>query len=222
MKDFVQRNLAFLGIAIGTIVLIVGGVFVFAKNNSGSTDTKKISSDILVPVGVNQTNPNALVTLVEFGDYQCPACGVYHPLVKRLLSEFPGKINFVFRNFPLSQHINANITSYAAEAAGLQGKFWQMHDKIYESQNIWSNSDNAKDILINFAKDLDLNIDQFKTDVDSDKVKEKIKKDVNDGNLTALNATPTFYLNGYKLKNPAGYDEFKRLVQDAINKNPAD
>lgn len=232
MKEFLSANKVFIGAVLGTLILLVGGVYLFTKNGS-TTDGNKISNDILVPSGSNvtsgivngvyqPTSNNAAVTIVEFGDYECPACGAYQPLTKQLITEFAGKINYVFRNFPLSQHANANISSYGAEAAALQGKFWQMHDKLYESQNDWATSPSAKDIIVGYAKDMGLNMAQFNSDIDSQKVKDKVTRDTNDGNLAGINATPTFYINGVKVENlPGSYAELKQLVQDALNNVPA-
>lgn len=215
---------------LATILILVGGVFLFGKSGSSVTSGSKVSDEILTPAGVEKTggfvngnylpaSSTATVTLVEFGDYQCPACGAYHPLVKRLLTDFSGKINFVFRDFPLSQHANASITSNAVEAAGLQGKYWQMHDKIYENQSEWSNSTDAMTILIGYAKNLGLNVEQFGKDIDSPAVKDKVQKGISDGNLAGINATPTFFVNGLKLDNPGSYDEFKKTIQQALDKS---
>ncbi len=205
---------------IATLVLLVGGVFLMTRGNNTSSSSDKISTEILVPKDSYQTSPSATVTLVEFGDYECPACGAYHPLVKQLLQEFSGKINFVFRNFPLTQHKNAAISAYAVEAAGLQNRFWEMHDKIYETQDAWSTSTNAKDIFVGFAKDLGLDEDKFKRDIDSSVVKEKVHKGLTDGSLAKVDSTPTFFLNGEKLNLPDTYEDFKILVSAALLKNP--
>ncbi|QQG41261.1 MAG: thioredoxin domain-containing protein [Candidatus Woesebacteria bacterium] len=229
MKDFIRRNIIFIAGTVATIALILGGVFFFSRDGSVEPGGKQISNDILVPKGSNITsgivngkylpaNSSAQLTLVEFGDYQCPACGIFNPLTKQIITEFAGKVNYVFRNFPLNQHANAPISSFAAEAAGLQGKFWEMHDKLFETQQSWSTSTDAKSIFIGYAKDLGLDVNQFKTDIDSQKVKDKVKKDSDDGYLVALNATPTFYLNGVKLELPANYDDFKKIIQSALDK----
>ncbi len=203
-----------------------------SRGNSGlpSTSNAPVSTNILVSKGDYETSgidngiylpasSSAKVTLVEFGDYQCPACGEYHPLVKQLLTEFSGKVNFVFRNFPLSQHANSSISAQAAEAAGLQGKFWEMHDKLYEAQNDWSVSNDAKTIFVGYATTLGLDIDKFKTDIDSSVVKDKVQSDTRDGNLININATPTFYLNGVKLDNlPSSYSDLKNLVNAELSK----
>jgi protein-disulfide isomerase len=217
---------------IATAILIAGGVFLMTRGNSSpaAPNGAQISPDILVPKGDYVTGgimngnylpatSSAKVTLVEFGDYECPACGEYNSLVKELLTDFTGQINYVFRNFPLSQHTNAQISSQAAEAAGLQGKFWQMHDKLYETQKDWSTSSDAKSIFIAYAQGLSLNIDKFKTDIDSQAVKDKIQSDANDGNLVKLTETPTFYLDGVKITNLTGnYADLKNVVGSAISK----
>lgn len=217
---------------VATILLIAGGVFLMTRNNGGSQNSGKVvSSEILVPANSNVTggvvggnyllaNSSAKVTLVEFGDYQCPACIDYHPMVKQLLSEFNGKINYVFRNYPLSQHANAPISAYAVEAAGLQGKYWQMHDKVYESTSQWVSSTDARSIFIAYAQELGLNVEKFKVDIDSATVKDKVQSDTNDGNLVKLNATPTFYINGVKVERLSGrYEDLKSLVNTELSKN---
>lgn len=231
MKDFFQRNIVFIAAVTVTLVVLIGGVFLFSKTPSTNIDTKKISDEILMPLGVYKTsgikdgkhlpeNKSASVTLVEFGDYQCPACSAYSPLVVKLMNDFNGKVNFVFRNFPLPQHANANITSYAAEAAGLQGKFWEMHELLYQKQSEWSESTNAKDIMVGYANVLGLDVVKFKTDIDSVAIKERVTKDIADGNLTGLTGTPTFFINGQKMDNPGSYDEFKKAIDDTLAKSP--
>jgi protein-disulfide isomerase len=214
---------------VATIILIAGGVFLMTRGSSDNPSMgTPISPNILVPEGVNKTGgvengnylpatSSAKLTLVEFGDYECPACAEYNPLIKQLLTEFSGKINYVFRSFPLSQHSNAWISSQAAEAAGLQGKYWQMHDKLYESVNDWSKSADAKSIFVGYAQNLGLNVDKFKVDIDSKAVKDRIQKDANDGNLVNLNQTPTFYLNGVKIGNLTGkYEDLKKIISGQL------
>lgn len=218
------------GLIIGilvTTVLIVGGVFYFTKDNSGTPTTQApVSSTILVPQDEYKTggivdgnylaaSDSAKLTLVEFGDYECPACEQYHPVVKKILIMYPGKINFVFRNFPLTQHKNAQISAQAAEAAGLQNKYWQMHDKIFESSSEWNTSSDAKSVFIGYAENLGLNVEQFKNDIDSSKVKDEIQSDMTDGNLVKLNATPTYYLNGVKLDSLPTTDSAIKSFFDA-------
>lgn len=212
-----------LGIILATIVIIIGGVFFFSQGGKSTTTTSgvKVDNNLLIRSDSYKiSSPSAQVTLVEFGDYQCPACGSYFPVVQQVLTQFQGTINFVFRNFPLNQHQNARIAAQSAEAAGLQGKFWPMFDMIYGNQSTWSDLPNARDTFVSYAKNIGLNLDQFKKDVDSDKIKQKIDRDVSDGNSLGVDSTPTFFLNSEKIQNPSSYDDFSTLVKAAILKNP--
>ena len=228
MKDFLNQNKIFIGLVFGTLILLFGGVFLFSRGGSTVTEGNQVNSTFLEPAGKQKTggivngnyvsaSESAGITLVEFGDYQCPACGIYNPLVKQVLTEFAGKIAFASKNFPLAQHKNAPISSFSAEAAGFQGKFWQMHDKLYENQNSWSASSDAKTIFIGYATDLGLNVDQFKLDIDSQKVKDIVASDYADGNTIGINSTPTFYLNGVKMDNPANIEDFRKTIESVLN-----
>lgn len=230
MKEFLNQNKIFIGVVLGTLILLFGGVFLFSRNGSGSPGAK-VSSVLLEPAGKQKTGgivngsyivapADAKVSLIEFGDYECPACGAYNPLVKQVLTQFSGKVTFGFKNFPLSQHANAPISSYAAEAAGLQGKFWQMHDKLYENQDAWSTSSDARNIFVGYAKDLGLDVARFTSDIDSQKVKDIVSSDLNDGNTVGINATPTFFVNGVKIDNPLNFDAFSKIIQNALDKSP--
>ncbi len=230
MKDFFLRNKTFLGLTLGTLAILFGGVYFFSK--TVSPNTKVISSEILAPKDAQVTggivdgkyisaNASPKITLVEFGDYECPACSAYNSLVKQVITEFSGEINYVFRNYPLPQHKNAPISSYAAEAAGIQGKFWEMHNKLYDTQGAWANTTEAKSIFIGYAKDMGLDVSKFTSDIDSQKIKDKITRDESDGKLVNLTATPTFYINGVKVENlPASYDEFKKIIENALKNAP--
>ena len=142
-------------------------------------------------------NPAASVTLVEFGDYQCPHCGHAHPLLKRLLKEKGKDLLFVFRNFPLQEiHPAAFMAALAAEAAAIQHQFWPMHDLIFENQeSLHGNT------FLDFAEKLELDINQFVFDMKSNKVIEKVEGDFESGIRSGVNGTPTFYINGEMLSS---------------------
>ena len=159
-------------------------------------------------------NADSKVALIEYSDFQCPACGTYYPLLKQLAKEEGEKFNFVYRHFPLPQHGNAKNAAYAAEAAGKQGKFWEMHNMIFEDQKVWSESRKAKEIFADYAKTLELNMEQFEKDRDSQAAKEKVESDYNGGQKAGVNATPTFFLNGKRIQ-PANYENFKSLLNQA-------
>lgn len=158
----------------------------------------------------------APVTLVEYGDFQCPACQTYHAMVEQLLSELGSStVRFVFRHFPLAQHANAMISSLAAEAAGSQGKFWEMYDILYKEQREWEGVKDPTSIFVKYAQSLNLDLEKFKTDLTSEQAKERINNDYKGGVKAGIVGTPTFFVNGKQIKNPQSLNEFKDLINKA-------
>lgn len=160
------------------------------------------------------------VTVVEYSDFQCPACKVYHDQVlKKLIAEEGDKFRFVFRHFPLPQHDNAPVAALAAEAAGRQGKFWEMHDMIFDAQRDWESLPMAaaKASFEGFAKTLGLDAAKFKADAADPALSAKIAANVEGGRKSGVNSTPTFFVNGTGIANPNSYDEFKALIEKAAN-----
>ena len=146
-----------------------------------------------------QGNENANIEIVEFGDYQCGYCGVAYHMIKEIQETFGSQIKFVFRNFPLSEaHPYARIAAIVAEAANLQGKFWEMHDAIYEQQSKLS-----EDFLIALAEDKGLDIKQLKADMNGNGVLEKIDNDFESGVRSGVNGTPSFFVNGERFDGDA-------------------
>lgn len=148
-------------------------------------------------------NAKAKVMLVEYGDFQCPACGGAHPNIKRISEQYKNELAFVFRNFPLTSiHPNARAAAAAVEAAGLQGKYWEMHDALYESQDEWTSADSEArtEFFVSQAKIVGVkDIEKFKSDLSSSEVNKKISFDQALGKKIGANATPTLVLNGEKL-----------------------
>jgi protein-disulfide isomerase len=139
-------------------------------------------------------NENAVIELVEYGDYQCPYCGAAYPIVKRIQEKLGDKLKFVFRNFPLSNiHPHAMEAAIATESAALQGKFWQMHDIVFENQNKLNRSS-----LLKYAKDVELDIDKFTIDITRPELQKKVEEDFESGIRSGVNGTPTFFINGEK------------------------
>lgn len=201
------------GIAVITVALVIGAVFFLSKPEKPAvvessklirTDSLKISTD------------SAKVTLVEFGDYQCPACAIAHPGIKKVISDFPGQINFVFRHFPLSQHKNAEIAARAVEAANLQGKVWEMHDKLYKEQPQWENEANVIEIFKKYAGEFGMDIEKFDSDINNDAIKQKIRSDMSDGNALGVNSTPTLFFNGELYKKSTSYKDLKEEVESRL------
>lgn len=206
---------------IWTSSLLVVGVTAIAIWQV-ATGTKPIPStpgSLSVQVAENEWTRGSLsspISLVEYSDFQCPACGAYHPVIEEILKEDTGNIAFTYRHFPLPQHKNALDAAYASEAAGLQGKFWEMHKLIFEHQNDWSESTNAKTIFEGYATEIGLDLEKFKTDRDSEAIKDAVAKDKESGSKSGVNSTPTFYLNGKKISNPQGLEAFKELIKSSL------
>ncbi|MEK7463681.1 MAG: thioredoxin domain-containing protein [Patescibacteria group bacterium] len=157
---------------------------------------------------------SSLVTIIEYSDFQCPACAAYFPVMEKLVAENPF-VRFVYRHFPLPQHGNAIPASEAAEAAGNQGKFWEMYGMIFETQTEWESVTDIKPVFSGYAKKLGLDMAKYAEDVDSKEVSDAIDADIKSGLKAGINSTPTFYVNGKKISNPQGYEEFKKIIDDA-------
>jgi protein-disulfide isomerase len=156
---------------------------------------------------------NAPIELVEYGDYQCPHCAAAHPSVKAIERTYARNLKFVFRHFPLAEtHQYAEAAAMAAEAAGRQGMFWQMHDMIYEHQpqlNIRS--------LLGFAEALELNMIQFEEDMSNKTVAAKVEADLESGMRSGVNGTPSFFINTYKYNGVYDYDSFAGTIDKLIS-----
>ena len=144
-------------------------------------------------------NPDAPVTLEEFGDFQCPPCGNIAVFIDELAKEYGPRLRIVFRNFPLPNHKYAREAALAAEAAGLQGRFWEMHDVLYREQAVWSKADNVRELFDSYAGMIGLNLDQFKEDMDAEKTKARVDSDHERGDSLGVQSTPTVFINKRQL-----------------------
>ncbi len=151
---------------------------------------------------------DADLIIVEYGDYQCPYCGAAYPVLKEMMKEFGSRIKFVFRNFPLSEmHRYARPAALAAEAAHLQGKFWEMHDAIYENQQ-----DLNENLLMKLAEQLKLDIPQFEKDMESTELANKVDADFESGIVSGVNGTPSFFVNGNTFNG--GAEDLMQLLNE--------
>lgn len=203
-------NLKTILIVVGVILAVVG-FLVFTKPAEKSESDP---SQHTVGAGTGG------VTLVEYGDFQCPACGQYFPILQQVKATYGDQITFQFRHFPLeSIHPNARAASRAAEAAGRQGKFWEMHDRLFSYQSEWQSNGDPLSVFESYAEAVGVeNIEQFRTDYRSSEINAVINADLNEGRSIGVQSTPTFVLNG-KLLDPnpsATYEAFKTLIDDAL------
>lgn len=165
-----------------------------------------------------QENSYSKVTLVEYSDYQCPACAYYHPIVDSLKNTFGGQLKVVYKDFPLNQHQYAALAARAAEAARNQGKFLEMHNMLFENQQRWAASGNPQPIFIGYARSLDLNIGKFQRDLNSAETQRAVMEEKKEGVQMGVSSTPTFFIDGEKVEQyPSTFEEFKALIESHMN-----
>jgi protein-disulfide isomerase len=163
------------------------------------------------PVRGSSTAP---VTVVEFSDFQCPYCARALPTVKELLSGYPGKIKWVFKSFPLDFHADASLAHQAALAAGAQGNFWEMHDRIFAKQRAIKHDD-----LVQAARDLGLDVPRFIDDIDSGRFKAAVEEDKAEGARLGVQATPTFFINGEEIEGALPVAKFREIVDRDLGRS---
>jgi protein-disulfide isomerase len=204
----------FLWIAV--IVVIGIGIALAGRLATGP----KAEGDLTVPVSAEDTfkgSATAPVTIVEYSDFQCPACAAYAPVMSRLIAERGQEVKLVYRHFPLQQHQYAQFAALVAEAAGKQGKFWEMHDIIFSTQSEWASSPNASGMMLSYIQSLGLNLDQFQKDVTDSKLKAKIQNQYKSGIKSGVQSTPTFFVNGKMIENPRSFEEWLTVIDQAQN-----
>ena len=213
---YVNRFWIFLAV----VIVGLGALFVLTKpkdsgNSAFTGDAKQVQADDHV-----RGSKEAKVTVIEYGDLQCPSCGAYYSILKQLEATYSGQVKFVFRHFPIiSIHPNAFAAARATEAASNQGKFFEMHDKLYETQSSWGEvSTNQQKLFEGYAEDLGLDMTKFKADYVSEAIANRINKDVSSAKQFDISGTPTFIVNGTKIENPADKAGFEKVLSDAITK----
>ena len=164
-------------------------------------------------------NPDAPVTLEEFGDFQCPPCGKLAGTIAQLEHDYHSRLRVIFRNFPLAGHAHAREAALAAEAAGLQGRFWEMHDLLYREQSVWSKADNTRALFNAYAGLLGLNVERFQKDMAGDKAQAQVKSDQQRGATLGVQNTPTIFLNNRALPPTDINPDSLRAAVDAATKN---
>lgn len=202
-------------IILAVLVLGFAG-FIALNKNSTSTD-----GDAAEASQHTQGAGNKGVTLVEYGDFQCPSCAGYFPILQEVKQKFGDDITFQFRHFPLIQaHQNAMAAHRAAEAASKQDKFWEMHDMLFERQQLWANSNSIASVLEGYASELGLDVEQFKQDYQSSETNTAINADIAAGKELKVTGTPTFFINGDKVDNGSisTPDELEKLINEYIEK----
>lgn len=207
-------------IGIAALVLIGGVLLAIFANPQPKDPGAPLDTNSLIREGNHMTgSKDAKVNIVEFADYQCPACGAAHPILKRIVDEYKDNpnVNLVFKNFPLDTiHPNARISAEAAEAAGEQGKYWEMNDALYTNQSQWSENPSPLDIFVGYAQQVGVeNIEQFRESVQIRKYDAVISADVSDGQSINVNSTPSIFINGEKMDSYQ-YETLKAKIEEKL------
>jgi protein-disulfide isomerase len=214
------RWIIFILICLSALSLII---FVSKNDNTKFTgDASRVITDGPISDHTFGSKSNKIV-LIEYADYQCPGCGTAFPMIKDAVTQYKDQVTFVFRNMPLTNaHPNALAASTAAEAAGKQGKYYEYHDLLYSSQSAWSEMSISQRSAIfeAFAKQLGLNVDQFRSDLSGSDITAKINRDRSTANKFGVTSTPTLILNGTTVDQATTFDKdkLKQLLSDAVTK----
>jgi protein-disulfide isomerase len=215
-----KRYLPFIIIALVLVGAVVLASMLWRRGTAGgdSNSTFAPTPDQPAPVAITPvptpapvampTKPNfkvsSPVVLEEYGDYQCPPCGMLYPDLKKIEDEYGNQVQIVFHHFPLMKvHKNALAAAHAAEAARNQQKFWEMHDRLYRNQSAWADQEDPRPIFISYARELGLNVEQFRTDMESNQVDQRISADIQRGASQGVTGTPTVFLDTHLLRYEA-------------------
>jgi protein-disulfide isomerase len=214
-------------IIFGIIVIgLLTALVIASRNANPQIDVSKIDQNVIQTPSAANGNiadhafglASSKVILIEYGDYQCPGCGGIYPHIKSISEAYSGQLAFVFRNFPLTTiHANARAAAAAAEAAGLNGKFWEMHNILYENQTSWETltGNDRTNAFVGYATSVGINKDKFIASLADNNVNQKISYDQAIAKKISVDSTPTFYLDGVKLDSAIWGDESK--LSGAIN-----
>ncbi len=202
-------------IVLGVAILALGGIFAYSSSKSKTPTVTSTASVTNHSTG----KLDSKVELLEYADFQCPACGQFFPLVSAVKEKYKDTVKFTFRHFPLdSIHKNARAASRAAEAAGQQGKFFGMHDLLYQNQQAWSDTSDPLTIFSGYAQQLGLDVAAFKVYYAGEQANSSINADLQEGQKKGVNGTPTFFIAGKQVDNAdlSTLDKFSAQIDQAL------
>lgn len=191
-------------------VVLFGGSIWYSSSKSEESNVG------VTPVEHIKGNKDATVTLVEYSDFQCPACAAFQPVVKTVLEQYGENVKFEYKHFPLPIHSFAQQAALAAEAAGQQGKFYEYHDALFENQQTWSKSATPQTFFVQYAQDLGLDVEKFKTHMKSSILRDSVRADMSEARELGLTGTPTFFLNGQKMEIKT-FEDFATQIALAVD-----
>jgi protein-disulfide isomerase len=196
--------------------ILFGGAWLYQKNTPKPTLTGNQEA-LVRENSMKLAATSSKVTVVEFADYQCPACGFIAPGLQELKETYKDRVTFVFRDFPLNIHKNAVKAAQMAHIANEQGKFWEMHDKLFASQSEWENEEDPSDMFVGYAAELNMKTEGIKAKLGTDLYKDRITADIRDGELLGVNSTPTFFINNTIVRS-ADYNAIKAAIDAELSK----
>jgi protein-disulfide isomerase len=215
-----RRYLPFIIVVIVALVTISSAtLFYRAKRPATLVMNKTGSGSEMGAAGGTHVrgDPNAVVTLEEFADFQCPPCAKLSEPINQLEKDYRPHLRVVFHNFPLPVHAHANEAALAAEAAGLQGRFWEMHDLLYREQSVWSKSSDVLTLFNSYAGMLGLDVERFKKDMAGEQAKTRVTIDQKYGTSLGVRNTPTVFVNNKTVDlTSGGPDTVRAAVEEAV------
>ena len=215
-----KRYLPFIIVAVAAIATLGSGAMLYrAKLPRPLTisEDKSVSREGDAESMHIRGNPEASVTLEEFGDFECPSCANLATFLDQLIKEYHPRVRLIFRNFPLPMHQFARDAALAAEAAGLQGRYWEMHDMLFREQPVWSSATDAGMLFDTYAETLRLDLNRFRKDVKSDKVRERFESDQARARSLGVTTAPTLFVDKREMgPNDRTPEGVRRLVDEAV------
>jgi protein-disulfide isomerase len=215
-----KRYLPLIVVGAATLAVLAGGQLLCQTMQShGLTipaDQTMSRNDLAKSVHI-RGNPNAPVTLEEFGDFECPSCKNVATFLDKVIKEYEPQVRVIFRNFPLAMHQHSREAALAAEAAGLQGRFWEMHDRLFQEQAVWSSGTDAQALFDSYAEMLGLDVAQFRKDVKGAKVRERIESDLTRARSLGVEVAPTLFIDKRQVETKDGTPEkVHSLIEEAV------
>ncbi len=194
-----------------SIIIVITGIFIVISYNRKAPIVTDTGSD---PV---KGAKDAVVTIVEYSDFQCPACGAMYPIVEETVKRYPDRVRVVYKNFPLTRiHKHAYDAALAGECAFKQGRFWEFHDILFQNQKDWSSNSDSRERFLAYAEEAGLNRDAFKACMESKETSQEVDGDIREGKRLNINSTPTFFINGKRYVGVWGMNEFDFIVRKAM------
>lgn len=217
-------------IFIAAVIVLFGGLIVWVRVNNPPIDVTNVNENSIISASSDKGNisdhfrgqKDASIVIVEYGDFQCPSCASASSVVKKIVEDYEEDITFIYRNLPLAAHNHARAAAAAAESAGLQGKYWEMHDKLYQSHSDWqtASSDIRTKLFTSYAESLNLDKDKFIAGMTSEQVKSKISFDIALAKKVNATSTPSFFFNGEPVEASVNgnSEKLRDLIEESLKK----